>query len=88
MDFGYMVYQKTGKGCHEIEHRTGLINSKLRRLLIMIDGRKTMDELCSPMLPEIDVQIGIRELEKLHLIEQHTPTLADMVATGAQPGHR
>jgi len=88
MDFGYMVYQKTGKGFHEIEHRTGLINTKLRRLLIMIDGRKSLDELLSPLMPESELREGIRELEQLHLIEQHTPTLADMVAIGAQPARR
>lgn len=87
MDFGYLVYQKSGKGFHEIEHRTGLINTKLRRLLIMIDGRKTLDEL-SAMMPEAELREAIKELEHLRLIEQHSTTLADMVALGAQPGHR
>lgn len=88
MDFGYMVYQKTGKGFHEIEHRSGVINTKLRRLLIMIDGRKSLDDLISALVPESELREGIRELEQLNLIEQHSQTLADMVAIGAQPGHR
>lgn len=73
-----MIYQKTLQGTDEINHRTHAINSRLRRLLIMIDGRKTVDDIAR-MTPVEDIDDALRQLVEMHLIEPHKTTMADLI---------
>ena len=41
------VFAKTGKGLEEMEKRTDGLNLRNRRVLILIDGKRTVDELRS-----------------------------------------
>lgn len=57
------LYVKTDKGRQEIETRAGGLPAKLRRLLIMIDGRKTLDELMSQTGLSIDMDSMLQQLQ-------------------------
>ena len=74
-----VIYQKTLLGEGEINQRSDAVNSRLRRLLIMIDGRKTIDQL-SQMAPVEDIHEALRQLTELHLIEPHKTTMAELIA--------
>ncbi|MDR3411385.1 MAG: hypothetical protein P4L87_10675 [Formivibrio sp.] len=74
------IYQKTLKGSDEITHRSNAISARLRRLLIMIDGRKNNDQLRA-MAPVEDLPQALRELESLGLIEVHQTSLADLISS-------
>ena len=77
------IYQKTLQGIHEINHRSAEINARLRRLLLMIDGRKTQREL--QQLTQIDdLASALQQLRELHLIEPHETTLADLLVASAR----
>lgn len=73
------IYQKTLRGTNEINHRSNAISARLRRLLIVIDGRKTVGELRQAVPPD-DMQEALRQLEALRLIELHQPTLSDLIS--------
>lgn len=45
MSNGGVVFQKTAKGTEEMEKRNHGLTPKVRRLLIMIDGKRTVDGL-------------------------------------------
>jgi hypothetical protein len=48
---GQSVFLKTAKGQEEIATRAYRLNSRYRRLLIMMDGTKTLNDIV-PLLPE------------------------------------
>lgn len=78
-----IIYQKTLQGIHEIKHRSSEVNARLRRLLLMIDGRKTLQEL--QQLTQIDdIHRALQQLRELHLIEPHETTLADLLVASAR----
>ena len=52
---GSVVYTKTAKGIAEIATRTAQLSMTARRVLIMVDGKRTVDELAVLLRPgEID----------------------------------
>lgn len=73
------IYQKTLRGTNEINHRSNAISARLRRLLIVIDGRKDVGEL-RQLVPLDDMHEALDQLETLRLIERHQPTLSDLIS--------
>jgi hypothetical protein len=68
---GSVVYAKTPKGVAEVAARSAQLSMTTRRVLIMIDGRRTVDELAVLLRPgEIDNVIA--QLESAGLIQRHT----------------
>lgn len=74
------IYQKTLRGTNEINHRSNAISARLRRLLIVIDGRKNVGEL-RQIVPLDDMHEALSQLETLRLIEPHQPTLSDLISS-------
>lgn len=57
------VYAKTPKGQSELESRAGGLKPKVRRILIMIDGQRDLDEVTRlSASDEASVTEGIRQL--------------------------
>jgi hypothetical protein len=66
---GSLVYLKTPKGIAEISLRSAQLPMTTRRILIMIDGKRTLDDLSVLLRPgEIDSVIG--QLESAGLIQR------------------
>ena len=64
-----LVYVKTAKGIAEVAGRTAGLNLSARRVLIMIDGRRSIGELAPLLRPgEIDGVIG--QLEQQGLVQR------------------
>ncbi len=62
------VFSKTQKGIDEIERRTLSLDPKLRRLLIMVDGKKEEDDLKNILGNDV-VGEGIQHLLMFNYIE-------------------
>ena len=68
---GSLVYAKTPKGVAEIAARSAQLSMTTRRVLIMIDGRRSVEELSVLLRPgEIDAVIA--QLESAGLIQRST----------------
>jgi len=66
---GSVVYSKTPKGVAEIATRSAQLSMTTRRVLIMIDGKRSVDELAVLLRPgEIDAVIA--QLESAGLIHR------------------
>lgn len=77
---GSVVYAKTTKGVAEVAARSAQISMTTRRVLIMVDGKRTVDELAVLLRPgEIDGVIA--QLESAGLIHRHTGSHALDVPT-------
>jgi hypothetical protein len=63
-----VVFTKTKKGYGEIEHRGGELTPRIRRVLIFIDGKRTVDDL-RPMLNADDLTHTLGLLEEEGYIE-------------------
>ena len=64
-----LVYVKTAKGIAEVAGRAAGLNLSARRVLIMIDGRRSIGELAPLLRPgEIDGVIG--QLEQQGLVQR------------------
>jgi hypothetical protein len=82
---GSLVYSKTPKGVAEIAARSAQLSMTTRRVLIMIDGKRSIDELAVLLRPgEIDAVIT--QLESAGLIQRSSasasldvPTIAGRV---------
>ncbi|MEJ2792396.1 hypothetical protein WAE56_03185 [Iodobacter sp. LRB] len=62
-------FTKTAKGSKEIEERSGLLSSVARRILIMVDGKRTRSDLLQAFsLAELEE--GLSRLELLKMIEE------------------
>jgi hypothetical protein len=58
------VYTKTGKGAAEVAQRGGGLTLSARRILIMIDGRRSVGELAPLLRPgEVDAVIAMLEAQ-------------------------
>ena len=79
---GSVVYTKTPKGIAEIATRSAQLSMTSRRVLIMVDGKRTVDELAVLLRPgEIDGVIA--QLESAGLIHRHASSHALDVPTVA-----
>lgn len=63
-----VVFAKTAKGQDEIAQRSGDLGPRARRVLILIDGRRTVDEL-RDLVAADDLTHTLGSLEELGLIE-------------------
>lgn len=63
-----VVFAKTPQGQEEIVNKSGGLTPRVRRVLIMIDGKKTVDDLRA-MLQADDLQHTLGMLEELGYIE-------------------
>ena len=50
-----VVFAKTPKGTEEMTNRSGALNPRVRRVLIMVDGKRTVEDLRG-MLQADDLQ--------------------------------
>lgn len=79
---GSIVYSKTPKGVAEVAARSAQLSMTTRRVLIMVDGKRTVDELAVLLRPgEIDAVIT--QLENAGLIQRNSTTHAIDVPTVA-----
>jgi len=85
---GSDVYSKTPKGIAEISLRSAQLAMATRRVLIMIDGRRSLDELATQLRSD-DVGTAITQLESLGLIQRNAtshsldvPTIAGRETEG------
>ena len=60
-----LIYEKTDKGREEIATRKYQLPSKLRTLLVMVDGEQTMDSLLQKVSP-----LGLNEKSLAQLVDQ------------------
>jgi hypothetical protein len=63
-----LVYTKTALGAAEIGTRSGTVPLATRRVLILIDGRRTLAELV-PLVPGTDVGSIVQQLEAQGLVQ-------------------
>ena len=83
------VYQKTGKGEEEIRTRAAKLDQKLRNILILVDGSKTVGQLQAVAARLGLAQDAVAQLEKLGLVASiggGAPRPAAAQAQGAAPG--
>ncbi|HTN49565.1 MAG TPA: hypothetical protein VMK32_09055 [Burkholderiaceae bacterium] len=79
---GSVVYAKTPKGIAEVATRSAQLSMTSRRVLIMIDGKRTVDELAVLLRPGEIVNV-IGQLESTGLIHRQTASHALDVPTVA-----
>lgn len=70
-----VVFTKTQKGQDEMQTRVGALTPRVRRVLIFVDGKRTVDDLRS-MLQADDLQHTLGMLEEDGYIEVATVTNA------------
>ncbi|MEI7431537.1 MAG: hypothetical protein WCL27_13865 [Betaproteobacteria bacterium] len=63
-----VIFIKTTKGQDEILRRSGELTPRIRRLLILIDGKRSIDELHN-VFPADDLTHSLGLLEEMELIE-------------------
>ncbi|MCL4185037.1 MAG: hypothetical protein KJ011_16475 [Burkholderiaceae bacterium] len=81
------VFQKTGKGIDELRTRSHGLGPRLRQLLILVDGRRDLDELAR-MLPGPGFAENLEQLESGGFVTR-SPDAArppDVSAAPAQAG--
>ena len=78
------VYQKTGKGEEEIRTRAAKLDQKLRNILILVDGSKTVGQLQGVAARLGLTQDAVGQLEKLGLVSPVGGAAARPVAAAAQ----
>lgn len=71
-----VVFTKTRKGQEEIETKAGGLSPRVRRVLIFVDGKRTVDDLRG-MLQSDDLQHTLGMLEEEGYIEVGAVTDAD-----------
>lgn len=74
-----VVFAKTAKGQAEISARSGELTPRVRRVLIMVDGRRTVEELRTMLIAD-DLQHTLGRLEEAGFIE-----VARVGGPGGQP---
>jgi hypothetical protein len=80
MSNGKVVFHKTAKGVEEMEKRNHGLTPKVRRILIMVDGKRTVDGLREVIAAD-DLTHTLGELEEAGFIEvQAIATAAGIVA--------
>lgn len=86
MSNGAVVFHKTAKGTEEMEKRSHGLGPKVRRILIMIDGKRTVDAL-REIIPSDDLTHTIGMLEEDGFVEVLAIASANgaMVAAPAGP---
>lgn len=68
-----IVFAKSTRGQQEIQQRSGELTPRVRRLLILVDGKRSVDEL-RQAFPADDLTHSLGLLEETGLIEMLTDT--------------
>jgi hypothetical protein len=79
-----VVFAKTQKGHDEIATKAGGLSPRVRRILIFVDGKRTVDELRSMILAD-DLQHTLGMLEEEGYIEFHDLKGVGPAATSPPP---
>jgi hypothetical protein len=80
-----VIFAKTPKGISEMETRSGGLTPRVRRILIMIDGKRTVEELRAMALAD-DLTHTLGVLEEAGYIEVHkAPDVTPVAADGSLP---
>ena len=80
-----IIFDKTDKGREEIVTRRYKLASRLRTLLVLIDGRQSSDELLAKVASLGLTQVSVEELEQQGYIQrQRTGGVADTGLEGTQ----
>ncbi|MEA5097819.1 MAG: hypothetical protein VB032_04710 [Burkholderiaceae bacterium] len=66
------IFEKTDKGREEIATRKYQLSSRLRSLLVMVDGKQTMAELLKKVAPLSLNEQNITELLETQFIRERT----------------
>lgn len=80
-----VVFAKTKKGQDEIEHRGGGLTPRVRRLLIFIDGKRSVDDLRALHVAD-DLTHTLGSLEEQGFIELHGTQDNSGKVTAIPPG--
>jgi predicted dinucleotide-utilizing enzyme len=81
---GTLIYAKTPKGVAEVAARTAQLPMTSRRVLIMMDGKRTLDELAVLVKPgEIDAIVT--QLESAGLAQKANEAAAPADGRGVEP---
>lgn len=76
-----VVLAKTEKGLHEIEHRGAALTAAARRVLILVDGQRSVSDLMHELAHHADVAALLDQLQQLGLV--HTIGKPDAAAISA-----
>ncbi|HRE17111.1 MAG TPA: hypothetical protein PLW86_08590 [Rhodocyclaceae bacterium] len=76
------VYAKTAKGQNEVDSRAGGLKPKTRRVLILIDSKRDIDELARLSLNDED---SVTEILRNLLVEGYIELAATPMAAGTLP---
>lgn len=81
-----LVYAKTAKGAAEVATRSGGLSLAARRVLIMIDGKRTVAEL-APLARPGEIAVILEALETHGFVQpvDNVPAPAAPVETDAEP---
>ncbi len=80
-----VIFAKTPKGVSEMETRGGGLTPRVRRILIMVDGKRTVDDLRSMALADdLTHTLGLLE-EEGYIAVAHAAEAAPVGADGALP---
>lgn len=83
-----MIYTKTGKGRAEVAGRGQSLNPVQRRLLIVIDGKKTVNDLeAFVRIDELDAALDFLQREDLIESTDHIESMPMPVAPGFVSAH-
>ena len=63
-----VVLAKTEKGLHEIEHRGAALTAAARRVLILVDGQRSVSDLMHELAHHADVAALLDQLQLLGLV--------------------
>jgi hypothetical protein len=80
----WLVYAKTPKGAAEVASRSGAVSLAARRVLIMIDGRRTIADL-APLARTGEVSAIVEQLEAQGLVQPVETTTVGLGPTSVQP---
>lgn len=79
-----VVFAKTQKGHDEIATKAGGLSPRVRRILIFVDGKRSVEELRSMLLAD-DLQHTLGMLEEEGYIEFHDLKASPQAATSPVP---
>jgi len=78
------IFAKTAKGQHEITSKSGALTPRIRRVLIFVDGKRSIDEI-RDLLSADDLQHTLGLLEEEAYIELVTNSVTDKTTNQAAP---
>jgi len=73
---GSLIYVKTPKGAAEVAARSALLTMTTRRVLIMMDGKRTVGEIATLVRPG-EIEGIVSQLESAGLVQKAAAAVAD-----------